>query len=965
MYCTVFSSDGPSIGEKPRNFCDIPHSGDYSCKVDYSCKKRGSPPYDGSLMPTPLRPLPQTVLFSRLAEGHAAGITVLTPNARLAQALQWEFDRSRLAAGSSAWEAPDILPFGAFVARCHEEALFRPDGGELPALLAPAAASLLWEEAVLASRWHGRLLSAAAAALAAEAWDLAHAWRIEGAIEAAEGGEDAQAFAAWCAHYRRRTARGNLIDTARLPGAVAARFASGAARPPATIVLHGMELATPQQENFLAACERAGAELARTEPAAEAGSARRLVFDSPLRELEHAARWARQRLEAAGDRAPRIGVVVPQLGPKRAQVMRLFSRVLGERTAAAGGAAPLFNLSLGAPLASFPLVDAALDLVELAGAPLAFERVSRLLRSPFLAGAEGERDARARLDAALRTIAPATLSLHRLRALVPEAIARRGAPACPLLLACLDRMSAACTEESRAPPHEWARRFTAALDAAGFPGERVPDSAEFQALVRWRELLSEYAALGAVAGAWSAGEARARLRRLCVETTFQPASGAAPIQVLGILESAGLAFDHLWVSGLTEEAWPLPARPHPLLSPALQRRAGIPGATAERSLEVDAALTRSWRAAADEVLFTSARADGDRELLPSPLIAGIEETRGPAIAGFATRRRALFEAGRAPGAIAARSDGVAPALGAAASLGGTAVLADQAACPFRAFAHFRLEARALEAPEPGLGAPERGQLLHAMMARLWSALGDQARLKATNEARLAELIDDAAAFAVARVRSERPGRLEGRFAELERERLARIAREWLEIERARAPFEVCMREEKMTLSAGNLRLAGRVDRMDRLLDGGLAVIDYKSGPVSVSSWLGPRPDDGQLPLYALAAGDEEIRAVAFARLKVGQLGFVGVTRDEGVLPKVKGFRGHRTANKAAGSWAELLASWREALDGLGENYASGDVRIDPKRGLATCERCDLRPLCRVHERLGVPADDDSAEEGEA
>ena len=920
-------------------------------------------------MPNPLQPLPQPALFTRLAEGHAARVTVLTPNARLAQALQSEFDASRLAAGHTAWEAPDILPFGAFVQRCHEEALFAEGGEALPTLLTPAAASILWEEAVRSSRWQGRLLSVpAAAALAAEAWDIAHAWRIEGAVESAEGGEDAQAFAAWCAHYRRRTARDKLVDAARLPGVVAARFANGVSRPPALIVLHGLELPTPQQEDFLAACSRGGAEIARTEPPGHAGRARRLLFDSPGEELEHAARWARQRLEAAGDRAPRIAVVVPQLGGKRAQVARVFSRVLGGGSRP-GEAPPAFNISLGASLASFGLVDAALDLLELAAGPLAYERASRLLRSPFLAGAEGERDARARLDAALRGTAPAALSLHRLRSLVPEVLARHGGPGCPLLLASLDRIALACGEEGRAPAHEWARRFTTCLDAAGFPGERALDSAEFQALSRWRELLSEFAALGSVAPSWSGTEARTRLRRLCAEATFQPASGAAPIQVLGILESAGLSFDHLWVSGLTEEAWPLPAQPHPLIPAALQRRAGIPGASAERSLEVDTALTQSWRSAAPEVVFTSARADGDRELLASPLIAQVEEAplAELAIAPFATRRRALFDAGRAPGAIASRPDSVAPALGASASLGGTGVLVDQAACPFRAFAHYRLEARALEAPATGLGAAERGQLLHAMMARLWSALGDQATLESTEEARLAELIDDAAAFAVARLRADRPGRLEGRFAELERERLARIAREWLEIERARAPFEVRMREEKMMLTAGNLRLAGRVDRMDRLLDGdgGLAVIDYKSGSVSVSSWLGARPDDAQLPLYALAAGDEEIRAVAFARLKVGQRGFAGLARDEGLLPGVETVDKHRGAKKVAESWPELLASWREALDGLGENYASGDARIDPKRGLATCERCDLAPLCRVHERLGVPAGDDALEEDEA
>jgi len=55
--------------------------------------------------------------------------------------------------------------------------------------------------------------------------------------------------------------------------------------------------------------------------------------------------------------------------------------------------------------------------------------------------------------------------------------------------------------------------------------------------------------------------------------------------------------------------------------------------------------------------------------------------------------------------------------------------------------------------------------------------------------------------------------LEGRFAELERERLARLAREWLEIEKTRAPFEVVALEERRTLSVAGLELSGRIDRI--------------------------------------------------------------------------------------------------------------------------------------------------------
>jgi probable DNA repair protein len=921
----------------------------------------------GPVMPIAPQPLPLSGLYQRLSDGHAARITVLAPNPRLVQALQAGFDRSQLAAGRTSWEAPDILPFAAFVERCHEEALYADGADGLPTLLSPAQSQLLWEEALRASRWHDRVLSlAATAALAADAWETAHAWRIEGALEAAHGNEDAQAFAAWCGHYRRRTRREGLVDAARLPELVAARFAAGAARPPSLIVLHGFDLLTPQQEHFLAACAAAGAALARCEAPRVRSQVRRASFESPRQELEHAARWARQRLEEAGSGAARIAVVVPRLEQQRSEVARIFARVLAPALGPGESAAALFNISLGAPLSSYALVDAALGVLELCAAPLPFDRVSRLLRSPFVAGAQAELGTRARLDVALRRLSPDMLSLHRLRALVPEAAARGAAPPCPQWLALLDRLSAACRDDARAPAHEWARRFTTLLDAAGFPGDRVLDSAEFQALAKWREALGAFAALGSVAPAWSAAEARAQLKRLCADTVFQPASGTAPIQVLGILESAGLAFDHLWVSGLTEEAWPLAARPHPLIAPALQRQAGIPEASAERSLEVDAALTEAWRTAAPEVLFTSARAEGDRELLPSPLIARIPETPVAelAIADFPTRRRALFEAALAPHARSNRADTVAPALGASASPGGTAVLADQAACPFRAFAHFRLDARALETPEPGLGPAERGDLLHAMMARIWSALGDQATLKATDPPRLAAMIDEAAAHAVAHVRGKRPGRLEGRFADLERERLARIAREWLEIERSRAAFEVRMREETMMLTAGNLRLSGRVDRVDRLLDGGLAVIDYKSGRASVSDWLGPRPDNAQLPLYALAAGDEEIRAVAFARLKVGQLGFVGLAREKNLLPGVDTVDKHRAASRQVASWRELLARWHEELEALGENFASGDARIDPKRGLATCDRCDLKTLCRVHERFESVVAEGDAEEDE-
>jgi probable DNA repair protein len=893
-------------------------------------------------------------LFARLALGRREKLTVVTPNQRLAQGLMREFDRVQLARGLASWDEPDILPFSTFIARCHEESRYSSLASSIPVPLSGPEEQLLWEEAVRASQWSEGLLSiAAAAALAGEAWQLAHAWGIAGAIASWPGPEDAQAFAAWCKAFLRRTDRDGFTDTARQPAVVAALLGQGAFDQPATLVAFAFDMVTPQQGDFFSACERAGIELHHCAPAAVDARVQRVVFRSPREELVHASRWARDRAEKGGP-AARIAIVVPELSQRRREVARILSRLL---VTPGDAHVPPFNISLGEPLADQPLVDAALAIIDLALASLSFDRLGRLLRAPFLAHAEQEREARARLDVELRRSAPESLALPALRPLVAEAVARRGVTACRELDRVLEALALAGTASAAAAPHEWSRRFTAILDAAGFPGERALDSDEFQAIEKFQESLRELATLGGIAPRWTAQEARARLKQLCTDTVFQSASGDAPIQVLGILESAGLEFDHLWISGMTDEAWPITSRPHPLLPAALQRKAGMPQAAPETSLEVDRRITQAWRGAAREVVFSCASADGDRELLPSPLVADLAESPEGSLGvpEFGELGEALFVAGRAAGAFEARSDAVAPRLGIEAAQGGTSILADQSACPFRAYAHFRLNAQALERPESGLGPAERGQLLHLLMARLWRELRDHETLVGIEASRLSQLVEEAAAHAVAKVQSDRPGRLEDRFAELERERLAKIAHGWLQIERGRPPFEVILREEKMTLAAGALELKGRIDRLDRLEGGGLAVIDYKSGQVSVSSWFGDRPDDPQLPLYVLAAR-EDVRAVAFARLKTGALGFAGLAREAGLLPGVETVEKNRSAKKHAESWDALMRMWREQVDRLGGDFARGDARVDPKRALATCERCDLKPLCRVHERIGALAE---------
>ena len=110
------------------------------------------------------------------------------------------------------------------------------------------------------------------------------------------------------------------------------------------------------------------------------------------------------------------------------------------------------------------------------------------------------------------------------------------------------------------------------------------------------------------------------LRDLALATVFQPERAEAPIQIMGVLEAAGMSFDALWVSGLTAEAWPAAARPNPYLPVRWQRQHALPRSSPERELEYARALTAQFATAAPQVVFSSATRSGEQALQSSALI---------------------------------------------------------------------------------------------------------------------------------------------------------------------------------------------------------------------------------------------------------------------------------------------------------------------------------------------------------
>lgn len=902
--------------------------------------------------------LPTPVLVPRV---HTAvleipdGTTLLTVNQRLARALRGAHDARQIAAGRRAWEPADVLPYGAWLQRTWSTGMSVGEG-PLPVPLTPWQEWALWEAAlneIDPPAGGGALLNRAAAARAAqEALALLRAYRCEARFAAEPLAEDALVFRRWARVFKRGCAEGGWMDAGALADALAPRFDDMRDKLPERLLLAGFDELTPQQQAIVAALRAAGTSVAPWAPPPRAGRAVRAAFDDPEAELVAAARWARALLED-GVQGP-IGIVVLDLAGRRGAVERIFDDVLcpGARLPGAEHAGRPYQVSLGMPLARIPLVADALLALRLAQRALPAAEIGHLMRSPYLGGAEAELPGRALWEAALREEAQPELSLRRLLAHLRTSSGKRTGrrPQAPLLAQLLTQLARElrCTPAVQSPAG-WTESFSRWLHALGWPGERGLDGAEHQALQAFAELLDDYAAIGAVVARHGSRAALAWLARMAAERVFQPQGEPASVQVLGALEASGLRFARLWVAGLHDAAWPAAPRPNPFLPVSLQRRRAMPHASAERELEFACRVTSRLVASADEVVLTYPLQTGAERLRPSPLIA-----RFPAVEAAALPRSAWCGLAQHVHAtrprLESRADERGPALVAGElTRGGARIFRDQAACPFRAFATHRLGARALGTPAPALDTTMRGVLVHRLLAALWAVLGGQGKLNELAAPQLERVVVEAVEVSVRRLQG--PGRdaLRGRRGQLERERLRRLAWEWLELERRRTAFDVAALEAEIQARFGALEVTLRLDRLDRIAGAGSIIIDYKTGPVSPAAWFGPRPDEPQLPLYCVAS-PEPVSGIAYALVRPGETALKGIAETEGVAPGVRRADAGATPGQ---DWQALRHEWRHALEDLAAAFVAGDARVDPKRWSETCRECGMQALCRVHEHRPV------------
>lgn len=884
-----------------------------------------------------------------------ASTTVITPNRRLALALKEQFSQRQIARNAVVWHSIDVLPFTALIERCHSAALYSEQSYQPPLLLSLPQELALWESVIRNSAAGETLLRIPQTAQQAqEAWQLAHAWRLIGKLRYPDVNEDSAVFLGWAQSYREITARNRQIEQARLCDWIIDQYDTLGIDKLVAVICYGFDVFTPQQITFLQKLTNSGCSVTvanAVSPQRQSQSAaQRFECLNAQDEIYRAAAWTRDRLEA--DHTARIGVVVPELARCRSAVIRIFTATMHPDVRdVLPGAKHLpvpFNISLGLPLAAYPLIETALTALVLIDRQLDYATVSQWLRSPFLMGAESEMMQRALLDVRCRKYAEPVVTLERFLVWMRQAGGQTGCPQLWRMLIALSHFRR--TELPETSSHAvYAEIVTQILSIVGFPGERSLDSIEYQTAEKWRSLIVQWATLDHVNPQVRYREAIDALNRMAHDTLFQPETPAAPVQILGVLEAAGMTFDHLWVMGLSDECWPLRARPNPFLPFVLQCEAGLPLGSMQAALAYCRKLTDGWLACAPEVVFSSPQFSSDRDaraLKPSPLIHAITQAI-PVFREQVSHRDAII----ASATWQYVEDCCTHSVRDAVIKGGVAVLKDYAACPFRAWARHRMAIARIAEPHAGLDAMERGALVHQVLALIWLQLKNKAALDALCDIELEQMLEIAAGRAITEMQPYRATALSGRAALIEQQRLVKLVKTWLDQERTRGPFSVIAIEEKRSIQLGELHLDARLDRVDELESGQHLVIDYKTKKQSVAALLGERPDEPQLPLYlTMTEAPQQAAGVAFAAVKEGEMNFSAIVRDDTVLPGVKAYS-QINGYKQYAAWDDLLATWRQNLTRLADGFCSGDACVDPKQYPLTCAYCDLHLLCRIHERV--------------
>ncbi|MHB1795475.1 MAG: PD-(D/E)XK nuclease family protein [Acidobacteriaceae bacterium] len=910
------------------------------------------------------------------------GAAVVASTVRAARGLRQQYNRQQHAAGNRGWKTPRILAWEPWLKTLWDAAILC--GAESRVLLNDAQETELWLQVLEQDEAAAQTMSIAGlASQAQQAWRAMHRYRIDLRDVRNDGSIDAQAFSRWAAELDKICRRSSFLPFSQVEPTLASAIQTGNLPLPKAIFLVGFDRTAPSQALLIEAVRAQGCQVEQVEmepPTSENRPGPVIVYARTLEEeIASAAQWIRAALlENPG---LRIGVVLPALGEMRDRMDAAFRRVLAPSSMDVHGLGPRlpYEFSLGTPMHRMQTIRTALTLLAWLDTSLPPEEISWLVvHGEF---GSGSSDARAMLDKKFRERdfqLGGRVSFSSFREwLTNFGSGEDGLP----LRRTLEHFAVAAKRQDIGKKRsfaDWRQTVEELLAAADWTLLRATDSAKYQLLRRWNVLLNELSSLSAVTGLVPFSSAMDRLKTLAANLLFTVETRNAPVQILGISEAAGLTFDRIWWMNAQASSWPPRSHAQPFLPWGVQRAAHMPYADPAADAAFAQRVTKRVLASAQTVIVSFALQESDPTTasahVPGPEIALSAAVRSvlpgapliPIGEFLSSQMQATMKGSADAHSSALETVDEEPAVPLRGSQvrGGVNFLKQQAACPFRAFAELRLAAESPAEPESGLPAKAQGTILHEVLQNFWNEMQSQKKLLESTEEQCRQMLHGHVRNALRRFFAHAEEPWQRALLEIEADRIEGRLLEWLEVEKRRSDFTVLKTEDALEhVHLGGVDLRCRIDRIDQV-EQGIVLMDYKAGVVDGKACDGERPDEPQLPAYAVLRQDSStdekpLAGIAFAGLHPRQVDFTVVGSVPGIFPAAPGAANDPRGSLSPEALQQQQEEWRTTLTRLAEDFHAGVAVVDPKRRNETCRYCAQGLLCRIREAEDVVGGENS------
>lgn len=881
---------------------------------------------------------------------------ILTPNHRTAVQIHEQYGSLlKQQSDIKVKPSPKIFPIDIWIKDLNQQLILDDDKLSASTVLESYQELTLWRKIIRESEISTPLLNLENAAPSAlEAYRLMIQWRIslksldayQTKIGPSELLDDCTAYIQWAKHYQRYCRQEKLISFSELLQDILAHLESTQINLPQKVILLGFKNPPPlYQALFEILQNKISIKMLQWEILQP--EIKKHSYSDDVVEIKAAANWSKIILESAPD--AKIGIISNNIHKQHTLFRNIFQSTFKTYS---DHNSPYFISSVNNFTKDFPLLLEITELLKFNQEEIPTLDLCHLLRSPLLLSQEEENN-RASLEYYFREHSQIKIRSSNLRTLLTLEEKDWHSPKLAQALQSCEtlRRQQKYTQNMAA----WADFFAKQLEYLAWPTKELKQRNSFL-IFCLQEILADFKKLDFLYETLPFTKALAVLKQIIQNFRYNENRQEASIQIFNPQDATGLRFTHLWFLGLTDFDWPMHQYSNPFLPLALQRKLEMPDSSPKliHQLAIDILLDVTANTT-EEVILSYPRANDKGELSATPLLSLIspEITIEDKISNESslqlhplsldaysdTEKTEIFEEQSTVKISSIESLN-----------GGISLITNQSACPFKSFAIHRLKAYELPEVKYGIPAKDLGTMLHLVLEHFWREMKNQKAITKTSPNALSKIIDAACETGIDYLRKKQSHLLQPTYSALEKKRLTKLIKKWIDQENLRTAFEVVAQEYKVQWQFAELKLNFKIDRIDKF-DNSFALVDYKSGSVKPEISDDSRPSDPQLMLYADALAQEKkfnpLNALLYAQVNIDTPSYHGISPDNAAFPKTA-LSEQRKIN-VTDSWDELKQHWKAVLSNIAQEFLDGYVAVDPK-SVKSCQYCHLGSFCRIKEQ---------------